>query len=313
MIEHLNKDGFIWWQGVVVDRNDPFKIGRCKVRILGYHGEKEDIPDDDLPWAYPAMPINVRPNSVATGLVEGVWVLGFFRDGNNAQEPVITHLINYGKQKDGDFQVRSENTGAHPTGGMNTNRLAQGDSEDTVIDNIHNENDDLLIGKPKEKDEIVAPISPYAAQFPHNYVEESESGHVIQIDDTENAERLSVTHRAGTFIEVHPDGTQVAKIVGDRFTIILGDDSIRIDGDYNLVINGEFHTNMKKRVDDIGGDKLDIIGGNHDEEIGGNKKVISTDGDVSLESEKHNINITSSGNTNVKGSQVKIDGQIFLN
>ena len=173
MIEHLNKDGFVWWQGVVVDRNDPFKIGRCKVRILGYHGEKEDIPDDDLPWAYPAMPINVRPNSVATGLVEGVWVLGFFRDGNNAQDPVITHLINYGKQKDGDFQVRSENTGAHPTGGMNTNRLAQGDSKDTVIDNIHNK--DLPDNYPESK---------YDAKFPHNYVEESESGHVKKLKVT---------------------------------------------------------------------------------------------------------------------------------
>ena len=254
------------------------------------------------------MPINVRPNSVATGLVEGVWVLGFFRDGNNAQDPVITHLINYGKQKDGDFQVRSENTGAHPTGGMNTNRLAQGDSKDTVIDNIHN--DDLLIGDTEKKKDIAAPISPYAAQFPHNYVEESETGHVIQIDDTENAERLSVTHRAGTFIEVHPDGTQVAKIVGDRFTIILGDDSIRIDGDYNLVINGEFHTNMKKRVDDIGGDKLDIIGGNHDEEIGGDKKVESKT--YSLDTDSVDVGtrqatIDSSGPATIKGSVIHLN------
>ena len=158
MIEHLNKDGFVWWQGVVVDRNDPFKIGRCRVRILGYHDDENNIPDDHLPWAYPAMPINVRPNSVATGLVEGVWVLGFFRDGNDAQEPVITHLINYGKQKDGDFQVRSENTGAHPTGGMNTNRLAQGDSKDTVIDNIHNK--DLPDNYQESK---------YDAKFPYNY------------------------------------------------------------------------------------------------------------------------------------------------
>ena len=307
MIEHLNKDGFVWWQGVVVDRNDPFKIGRCRVRILGYHDDENNIPDDHLPWAYPAMPINVRPNSVATGLVEGVWVLGFFRDGNDAQEPVITHLINYGKQKDGDFQVRSENTGAHPTGGMNTNRLAQGDSKDTVIDNIHN--DDLLIGDTEKKKDIAAPISPYAAQFPHNYVEESESGHVIQIDDTENAERLSVTHRAGTFIEVHPDGTQVAKIVGDRFTIILGDDSIRIDGDYNLIINGEFHTNMEKRVDEIGGDKLDIIGGNLKEEVTGAKEVES-DG-FSLNSGGGGVDVSGSGSTNISTNGTTIKGGII--
>ena len=28
---------FVWWQGVVEDIMDPLMIGRCKVRILGYH------------------------------------------------------------------------------------------------------------------------------------------------------------------------------------------------------------------------------------------------------------------------------------
>ncbi|SVC62849.1 uncharacterized protein METZ01_LOCUS315703, partial [marine metagenome] len=110
MIEHLNKDGFVWWQGVVKNRKDPLKIGRCQVRILGYHDDEKNIPDKDLPWAYPAMPINVRPNSVATGLVEGVWVLGFFRDGHDAQEPVITHLINYGRARDDDSYKPAEKT-----------------------------------------------------------------------------------------------------------------------------------------------------------------------------------------------------------
>ena len=137
MIEHLNKDGFVWWQGVVVDRNDPLKIGRCRVRILGYHDDENNIPDDHLPWAYPAMPINVRPNSVATGLVEGVWVLGFFRDGNDAQEPVITHLINYGKARDDDSYKPAEKT-LHTEnfgkGEVNTNKLARGESKGTIID-----------------------------------------------------------------------------------------------------------------------------------------------------------------------------------
>ena len=31
------KDGFWWWLGVVEDRLDPLKLGRCRVRILGYH------------------------------------------------------------------------------------------------------------------------------------------------------------------------------------------------------------------------------------------------------------------------------------
>ena len=43
---------FIWWFGVVEDRDDPQRLGRCKVRIFGYNIEDLSIlPTDDLPWA----------------------------------------------------------------------------------------------------------------------------------------------------------------------------------------------------------------------------------------------------------------------
>ena len=52
------KDGFFWWVGVVEDRMDPLKIGRCRVRILGYHlDNKAVLPTGDLPWALPIQPI----------------------------------------------------------------------------------------------------------------------------------------------------------------------------------------------------------------------------------------------------------------
>ena len=44
MPDYMGKDGFIWWQGVVEDRKDPLYLGRCKVRILGWHTDnKSDI------------------------------------------------------------------------------------------------------------------------------------------------------------------------------------------------------------------------------------------------------------------------------
>ena len=88
---------YVWWQGVVEDRIDPLKIGRCRVRILGFHTEDKNlIPTDTLPWAYSAMPVNSDPESTPIGPREGTWVMGFFRDGQNAQEPIITHQIDYG-------------------------------------------------------------------------------------------------------------------------------------------------------------------------------------------------------------------------
>ena len=88
---------FVWWQGVVEDRDDPELLGRCRVRILGYHTDNKingvGIPTEHLPWATPSQPItSAAMNGIGTtptGVVEGTWVFGFFRDGKNAQEPVM--------------------------------------------------------------------------------------------------------------------------------------------------------------------------------------------------------------------------------
>jgi len=94
MAEFMGKDGFVWWQGVVEDRYDPLYLGRCRIRILGWHTEdKTDMPTESLPWAYPVQPIiSAAQTGVGispTGPVEGTWVVGFYRDGEQAQEPVF--------------------------------------------------------------------------------------------------------------------------------------------------------------------------------------------------------------------------------
>ena len=39
----LGQDGFIWFVGVVEDRADPQKLGRVRVRCLGYHTENKEV------------------------------------------------------------------------------------------------------------------------------------------------------------------------------------------------------------------------------------------------------------------------------
>lgn len=90
----FNKDGFNWFVGVVEDRDDPLKVGRCKVRVYGYHTEnRKDLPTKDLPWAVPIMPITSAGTSgigsSPHGLVNGSWVVGFFLDGHDMQQPAI--------------------------------------------------------------------------------------------------------------------------------------------------------------------------------------------------------------------------------
>ena len=85
--DFAGKNGFIWWVGVVEDRQDPLKMGRCRVRCIGWHAEdKMRLPIADLPWAMPSLPVN---NSSPHAPREGDMVFGFFIDGENAQEPIM--------------------------------------------------------------------------------------------------------------------------------------------------------------------------------------------------------------------------------
>lgn len=85
---------FTWWIGVVEDRNDPEKLGRCKVRIFGYHTEDLTVlPKSDLPWAVPLTPITSASTSgigsAPIGPVEGTWIVGWFLDGEDKQQPIM--------------------------------------------------------------------------------------------------------------------------------------------------------------------------------------------------------------------------------
>jgi hypothetical protein len=102
--------------------------------------------------------------------------------------------------------------------------------------------------------------------YPYNKVLESESGHIIEIDDTRDAERIAVEHRSGTFQEIHPDGSQVTRVVNDNYTIVCKDNELYVGGKVNIKILGDA--------------KLDI-GGNADIDVQGTTDIVSV-GNLSL-------------------------------
>ena len=88
----LGNPTFRWWWGCVEDRIDPLQKGRVRVRIHGYHSPfQKDIPTSALPWAEVVQPptTGATPQSSPTGIAEGLWVFGFFKDGVDCQQPVI--------------------------------------------------------------------------------------------------------------------------------------------------------------------------------------------------------------------------------
>jgi hypothetical protein len=79
--------------GVVENRHDPLKLGRCQVRIVGLHtDDRTALPTKDLPWAYPVQPITSAGVSgigqAPVGVVEGTWVCIAFRD-KDQQQPLM--------------------------------------------------------------------------------------------------------------------------------------------------------------------------------------------------------------------------------
>jgi len=94
----FNRDGFQWFIGVVEDRDDPEKIGRCKVRIYGHHSINKDTqPTHDLPWSVPIQPITSAAisgiGSSPIGPLPGTWVVGFYLDGLDMQQPAFFGTI----------------------------------------------------------------------------------------------------------------------------------------------------------------------------------------------------------------------------
>lgn len=126
----------VWWTGVVEDRDDPEKLGRCKVRIFGYHTDDTSLlPTKDLPWAIPIQPITSAATSgVGTtpiGIVTGSWVVGWFLDGEDAQKPIMIGTIA------GKPTTNAETTTKQAQASTETNTLKD-DRNNIVYDQLGN-------------------------------------------------------------------------------------------------------------------------------------------------------------------------------
>ena len=91
-IFQIGLDGFIWFIGIVEDVLDPLNIGRCKVRIIGWHelngpGLPEKLSTYALPWAIPIRPVSHSHTPSDIRIRD--WVFGFFLDGKLGQQPMI--------------------------------------------------------------------------------------------------------------------------------------------------------------------------------------------------------------------------------
>jgi len=135
-------------------------------------------------------------------------------------------------------------------GEPDTNRLARHQKiSDTIV---QSKDDDRVLNVPVARRASPVkwdqPKSPYNTKYPFNHMYESESGHVIEYDDTPNNERMHWYHREGTFMEIDRNGTMVRKIVGDGYEIWERDGYVYIGGKCNVTVEGNCNIYVKNNV-----------------------------------------------------------------
>ena len=93
----FRSNSFNWFIGVIEDVNDDLLFNRVKVRAYGYHNDSPaELPTADLPWATTMMPTTSASfKGIGSNheLMVGSWVIGFFRDGPSAQDPIVIGSI----------------------------------------------------------------------------------------------------------------------------------------------------------------------------------------------------------------------------
>jgi hypothetical protein len=87
----LGLNNFVWWFGVVENREDPLQLGRCQVRCFGWHSSDiNQVPTTTLPWAQPVVPYGAKAIQPPA---EGTMVFGFFADGENGHHPIMLGTV----------------------------------------------------------------------------------------------------------------------------------------------------------------------------------------------------------------------------
>ena len=332
MKNFMGKDGFQWFVGVVEDRNDPKTLGRLRVRCLGYHTEDlTKLPTSDLPWAHIMNPITSATVSGVgqspLGAVEGTWVVGFFTDGSDAQQPMIMGTLpgvpaklptkdatrgfqdvtnaNYPKYTETDVNRLAVNEKIEDDNG----EISESNPHSTLT--IRRADRDLAVGI-AQIDGIfdgVAPIdsdldttfwdepeTPYNATYPRNHVYESEGGHIREMDDTPGAERIHERHNSGSGYEIFPNGTKVTRVKGKNYNIVSDDEYCHIQGTARETID----KGLRIRVNAEG-----ITGNNYNIEVGQGSNV-------NVEVNGGNINLTTLG-TGEDAGDININASRDLN
>jgi hypothetical protein len=199
-----NTTPFILFRGVVEDNNDPLQIGRVRVRIYGLHTSNNENSSEkfefvrtvDLPWAEVMGSFGlVGGVGLSHVLRQGTWVWVIL-ENNDPNKPIVMGTItgvnstsSSGKAASGEGFF--DPSGVYPHDSRKTEPLKDNGTSPGEIKSRSNRSD----MHPKMD-----------TNYRTNIILETESGHLIELEDTPGGERIKISHKTGSFLYIDKDG-----------------------------------------------------------------------------------------------------------
>lgn len=149
-----------------------------------------------------------------------------------------------------------------------TNKLARGISTGTSAESKSLNRATGI--RTTDGDAFDQPLNPFNAQYPYNKVFQSESGHVVEYDDTPGSERINVYHTSGTFTEIDANGNMVRRVVGSDYQITDGNGYVRVEGRCHISVGGSCNITVAADANiEVDGDASITVGNDLVAEAGG--------------------------------------------
>jgi hypothetical protein len=273
--------------------------------------ELEGIPTANLPWSEPCLGLiegSVSGHGCFSVPLQGSHVFLFF-EGGNWQAPRYFGTVPGQPESAPDKTLGfNDPAGEYPrsdrVGEPDYHRLARGVSAGTIVDH-KTTNLDLAVpivdGETWDE-----PVPAYAAEYPKNIVMTTHKGITVEIDNTDNAERIHIYHPSNTYLEIDAVGNLVFRNDGNRFEItrnnrnkhVLIDDNETIDADKTSKVGND-------EIREIGHDQDETIGNDRTTTIGRNDtKTVGSDWNVKVGG---NIRIEADGNVTIIGSRIDLN------
>lgn len=195
------------YRGVIEDNDDPEKLGRCRVRVFGIHTENNElsgkfdyISTEQLPWAEVLQMNLVSGVGISSILKKGTWVFIIFDNDDLGFPIILGTCIGKNTQK---TDYKSGTGFCDPTGKYPLESRSDINS--------------LL-------DEKYTKLS----------VIQTESGHVIELDDSDGDQRINISHTSGSNILIDNLGNMIINCVGDIIYNNTGKFTINSGGNFSV-------------------------------------------------------------------------------